>query len=173
MNFLTTTLAAVLVAAPAFAGTEIAGTHSARAQQQVLQTMEELNLWLDRNTHLPRSTVPLARIEFVPQGSEVLYEGQMTRLEDTVRGVYDSASTSIYLVGKWTSDDFHDRSVLLHEMVHHRQDNAKHWYCPHAMEWDAYLIQEDYLKAHDRTGNFNWAWVLLQSSCAMRDHHPG
>lgn len=177
MNFLVPALTAILFAAPAFAGAEISGpeisgTHTAGEQQQILQTMDELDLWLDENTHLPRSTRPLARVELVPQGAEVLYEGQMTLLEDTVRGVYDGKTASIYLVRHWLPDDVHDRSVLLHELVHHRQEDAKHWYCPQAMEWDAYLIQEDYLKAHKQTGNFNWAWVLLQSSCALRDHHP-
>ena len=53
-----------------------------------------------------------------------------------------------------------------------RQAAAHHWYCPQAMEWDAYLIQERYLNALGETGGFNWAWVLLASSCTARDHHP-
>lgn len=165
-------LTIVLLATPAFAEPRIAGTHSAQERQQVLQTIDELSVWLDENTSLPRSNLRLRRVELVPKRSQVSYDGQMTRLQDTVRGVYDSVTSSIYLVRAWDADDIHDRSVLLHELVHHRQENAQHWYCPQAMEWDAYLIQEDYLNAHDRTGGFNWAWVLLQSSCALRDHHP-
>jgi hypothetical protein len=40
------------------------------------------------------------------------------------------------------------------------------------MEWGAYLLQEEYLNALDQSGGFNWGWVLLASSCAVRDHHP-
>ncbi|MDF0599124.1 hypothetical protein P1J78_00130 [Psychromarinibacter sp. C21-152] len=172
MTILKSSLIALILAAPAGAAPLIEGHEAPYEQRMILDTMEELNLWLDGYTDLPRSDVPLARVEFVQPGADILYDGHMTQIDQTVRGVYDADTATIYLVRQWYGVTAFDRSVLLHEMVHHRQANAKHWYCPQAMEWDAYLIQEDYLNAHGETGDFNWAWVLLASSCAVRDHHP-
>lgn len=169
-----TALLCLTLALPAAAKAEpeITGTRLAFEPQAILDTAEVLDFWLDAYTDLPRSDVPLARIALINAGEEVLYEGRMTQLDSTVRGLYDEKSATIYLTRPWFGDTAKDRSVLLHELVHHRQANAKHWYCPEAMEWDAYLIQEDYLNALGETGDFNWGWVVLASSCAVRDHHP-
>ncbi|MBF9031249.1 hypothetical protein HKCCE3408_12675 [Rhodobacterales bacterium HKCCE3408] len=172
MKPLTTALIALSLTGPAAAEPEIAGTTSYYEPQAILNTMEELNLWLDANTDLPRSDIPLARVELVQPGADIAYEGQTTQIGQTVRGVYDSETATIYLVRQWYGETAFDRSVLLHEMVHHRQASAQHWYCPQAMEWDAYVVQEEYLNDHGETGDFEWAWVLLSSSCAVRDHHP-
>jgi hypothetical protein len=172
MNVLKTSLIAVILAAPVGAEPLIEGHVSPYEPQMILDTMEELNLWLDAYTELPRSEVPLARVELIDPGTEVLFEGQAVQIDETVRGVYDADTATIYLVRQWYGETAFDRSVLLHEMIHHRQVSEQHWYCPQAMEWDAYLIQEEYLNAHGETGDFNWAWVLLTSSCAVRDHHP-
>lgn len=160
------------LAAPALAAPEITGTHLVFEPGAIQAIAEDVDLWLDVYTDLPRSDDPLAEIALIEPGSEVDYEGRMTRLDDTVRGLYDEETATIYLVRPWFGDSAMDRSVLLHEMVHHRQVAAQHWYCPQAMEWDAYLHQEAYLDALGETGDFHWGWVLLASSCTVRDHHP-
>jgi len=172
MKILKSSLIAMTVATSAAADPLIEGHTSPYMPGKILDTIEELNLWLDAYTDLPRSDVPLDRVALVAPGADILYEGQSTRIDQTVRGVYDADKATIYLVRGWYGETALERSVLLHEMVHHRQVSAQHWYCPQAMEWDAYLVQEEYLKAHGETGDFNWAWVLLASSCAVRDHHP-
>lgn len=172
MHIFKSTLVALAFATPVIADPEVSGVTSPHQARAILNIMEELDIWLDAYTDLPRSEVSLARVELVPPGTEILYEGQMTQIEQSVRGVYDADSATIYLVRQWYGETAFDRSVLLHEMVHHRQVTAQHWYCPQAMEWDAYHLQERYLNAHDETGDFNWTWVLLASSCAARDHHP-
>lgn len=172
MSPLKATALTLALATPAAAEPDVAGARLAFEPRAILDIREDLGLWLDAYTDLPRAEVPLARIELVEPASSVLYEGRMTRLDDTVRGLYDEESATIYLVRPWFGDRASDRSVLLHEMAHHRQAHQKHWYCPEAMEWGAYLVQEDYLAAHGETGNFNWGWIVLASSCAPRDHHP-
>ena len=172
MPFTKVAAMSLLLAAPATAEPEITGTRRAFEPQAILETAEELELWLDAHTDLPRSEVPLERIALVEAGSDVLYGGRTTQLDSTVRGLYDEETATIYLVRPWFGDTARDRSILLHEMVHHRQASSQHWYCPQAMEWDAYLFQEDYLNAHGQTGGFNWGWVVLASSCGPRDHHP-
>ena len=156
---------AAFAALTAAAEPDFAGLRLPQERGALLAATEELDLWLDTHTDLPRSAIPLARVELVPPGAEIRHEGRMTVLGGSVRGAYDAGTATIYLVRQWFGDTAHDRGVLLHEMVHHR-------YCPQAMEWDAYLIQEKYLNALGETGAFNWAWVLLASSCAVRDHHP-
>ncbi|MHA3977060.1 DUF6647 family protein [Halovulum sp. GXIMD14794] len=172
MNALRTSLIAFVLAAPAAAEPEVLGAHAPYEPRAILNTMEVLDLWLDGYSDLPRADVPVARVALVEPGSPILFEGQLTQVAETVRGAYDAETATIYLVRQWYQETAFDRSVLLHEMVHHRQTTAQHWYCPQAMEWDAYLLQEAYLNAHGETGAFNWAWVLLASSCAVRDHHP-
>ncbi|MDG4649736.1 hypothetical protein P6F26_14925 [Roseibacterium sp. SDUM158017] len=173
MNILEIGLLALTFAAPAaaVAAPRIEGQRSPHEPRAILGAVEALDLWLDAHTDLPRAG-PLARIVLVPPGGDIRYDGRTMQIHETVRGVYDATSATIYLVRQWYGETPLDRSVLLHEMVHHRQEKARHWYCPQAMEWDAYQIQEAYLNAHGETGGFNWAWVLLASSCAVRDHHP-
>lgn len=101
MNILKTSLIAMILAAPATAEPEIAGVRAPYESRTILNTIEELNLWLDAYTDLPRSAVPLARVELVAPGSEVFYEGQMTQIGDTVRGLYDGDTATIYLVRQW------------------------------------------------------------------------
>jgi len=169
MMFLKTAALAIALAAPAAADPQVVAGPA--TSEPVLELMAELDVWLDANSGLARPPSPLSRVEFVEPGSEVLYEGRMTKLDNTVRGLYDEDLSTIYLVNPWTGDDAYERSILLHEMLHHRQAAARHWYCPQAMEWDAYLTQEAYLNAHGETGDFNWGWVVLASSCAPRDVH--
>ena len=44
--------------------------------------------------------------------------------------------------------------------------------CPKATEWEAYKLQEAWLLENGRTPDFNWAYILLDSSCMPRDIHP-
>ena len=62
--------------------------------------------------------------------------------------------------------------MLLHELYHHRQVEARHWYCPEAMEWDAYRVQAGFLGALGEDGGFDWVRLALISSCTPGDHHP-
>jgi hypothetical protein len=165
-------IALATAAAGASAEPEIDGARLAFEPAAIREIVVDLEAWLDVHTDLPRSDVPLDRIALIQAGAEVDYEGQPTRLGDTVRGLYDADTATIYLVRPWFGDTARHRSTLLHELVHHRQATAQHWYCDAAMEWDAYKTQDAYLAAHGETGGFNWAWVALVSSCAPRDHHP-
>ena len=172
MTFLKAAALSLIIAGPAVAEPIVSGTRMPFEEDAILGIAEELDLWLDVHTDLPRAETRIAEIALIPAGTELDYEGTATTLDNSVRGLYDQTVSTIYLVRPWFGDTARDRSVLLHEMIHHRQASAQHWYCPQAMEWDAYLLQEDYLKAHGQTGGFNWAWLALASSCAVRDHHP-
>lgn len=172
MKFAQLASLSILLSAPALADTKITGAKLAFEAPAILDLVEDLENWLDERTGLPRSDIPVAEIALIEPGTDVLYEGRMTQLESTMRGLYDEESATIYLVRPWFGDTPYEKSILLHELTHHRQVSAKHWYCPQAMEWDAYRFQEDFLNDLGETGNFHWGWVVLASSCAPRDHHP-
>ncbi len=130
----------------------------------------ELNAWLDAETeYRERDRRPL--IEFVGAERGEDLRGVADRSGGRTRGLYDAEIETIYLVEPWSPDNPRDISVLLHEMVHHRQ-SGQHWYCDQAQEWRAYQIQAQWLAEQEIADGFYWPAVLLQSSCTKRDIHP-
>ena len=160
----------VSVDSPA-AAFEIVGS-SESSSVQLIEIAQELDNWLDANSPYPRAELPLGKIAFVAPETIVNYNGQATQLDEFTRGLYDKDAETIYLVEPWDANDAFDRSVLLHELAHHRQAKAKHWYCDHAQEWDAYQLQAAFLEDENVDYKFNWALIVLESSCAKRDVHP-
>nr|WP_069300746.1 DUF6647 family protein [Neptunicoccus sediminis] len=61
--------------------------------------------------------------------------------------------------------------MLLHELVHHRQNNM-HYYCEAAKEFAAYKTQRAWLEERGLSLNVNWIGVVLASSCTPKDIHP-
>lgn len=132
--------------------------------------MGALNTWLDAET------------EFEKKGSQPHIKLIGTELAESLhgvadysggrtRGLYNAETGTIYLTKPWSPGNPRDISVLLHEMVHHRQA-GQHWYCQQTQEWRAYQIQAQWLAEHQIADEFYWPAILLQSSCAKRDIHP-
>lgn len=60
--------------------------------------------------------------------------------------VYDDSSRTIFLPDDWVGQSAADKSILVHEMVHHIQNLAGIKYeCPMAREKPAYLAQDKWL----------------------------
>jgi hypothetical protein len=56
--------------------------------------------------------------------------------------IYDDSSKTIFLPDDWVGQSAADKSILVHEMVHHIQNLARIKYeCPRAREKPAYLAQ--------------------------------
>jgi len=133
--------------------------------------ISELNTWLDTRTEFAkRADQP--KIEFVGKEQAETLRGVADRSGGRTRGLYDAATETIYLTEPWSPENMRDISVLLHEITHHRQA-GQHWYCEQAQEWRAYQIQAQWLEEHGIEVDFYWPAILLQSSCAKRDIHPG
>lgn len=172
-SVITTTLAlACAFATPSASAQAVIGDVDGFEKSEAIRLVADFQNWIVENSEYGESKRPLERIVFSAHGETVGYHGRTVKLEGQIRGLYDEATATIYLVKPWTSMNPYDRSVLLHELVHHIQHDAKHWYCPQAQEWDAYKLQDKWLAAHNLSGNFHWASILLESSCAVRDHHP-
>jgi hypothetical protein len=87
--------------------------------------------WLDTHSDYARRDAPV-RIEIVDRMVARAQLGLSARMGQVTRGLYDPDSATIYLIAPWSARDARDVSVLLHELVHHRQVAARHWYCPGA-----------------------------------------
>ena len=107
--------------------------------------------WLSANAELAL-TRELPTVELVPSP-------ELTRLRDKglssfyagggPAAVYDDASRTIYLPKTWTGKSPVEQSVLVHEMVHHMQNQAGMRYaCDDARAEPAYLAQDKWLQQH-------------------------
>ncbi len=143
------------------------------SQREAIETLvDEFNRWIETHTNLAAKPLSGDRIRFVTLGQRIIADGEQHLVHSRNRGLYDRNREIIYLVRPWDHGDPYDQSILLHELIHHAQVDARHWYCPQAMEWDAYKWQEQWLATHDIEPQFNWTAILLESSCSKRDYHP-
>ena len=132
--------------------------------------LNELNTWLDAETEFGRNdSDPYIKFVEIEHAEEL--RGVADHSGGRTRGLYDEETSTIYLMKPWAANNRRDLSVLLHEMVHHRQ-SEQHWYCQQAQEWRAYQIQAQWLGDQNIENDFYWPAILLQSSCAKRDIHP-
>jgi hypothetical protein len=111
-------------------------------------------------------------VKFCAHGSTLVYKGRAIHFDDRLNGVYDETTKQICLAKPWHPSSVKDRGILLHELVHHVQHESGRWPCPKATEWEAYKLQEAWLLENGTTPDFNWAFILLDSSCTPRDIHP-
>ena len=148
---------------------------TSRADQHRVSTIDALMLslekWLDRESPYPRRTDPVT-VRLIRTGEAMPWSALVNYSNSTRRGYYDPQSSTIYLVEPWSADNPHDVSVLLHELVHHRQQIAGNWECPNAQELPAYRLQDKWLAELGLKARVNWLAVLIESSCSPRDIHP-
>lgn len=132
--------------------------------------VSEMNAWLDINTEYPaRESAPTVRI--ISETEAVMLNGLAGRGHGRTRGLYDAETATIYLVRPWDGADPADASVLLHELVHHRQA-GHHFVCPAAQEADAYRLQDAWLAQRGLRADVNWFAISMEAACIARDKHP-
>lgn len=86
-------------------------------------------------------------IRFVPYAELVRIFTGGTSTDYHVEGLYSDEDHSIYLPEGWRGDDLHDRSVLLHELVHHLQYlNKVKVTCASEYDWQALELQVAWLR---------------------------
>lgn len=129
-----------------------------------------LDDWIDANSDYPRNPAPLA-FEIADPVTVALRPGTASSFSTRTRGLYDHASGTIYLIEPWSRTRAIDASVLLHELVHHRQV-TRHWYCPAAQEPDAYALQQAWLAERGLRADVNRMAVVIAAGCTPRDIHP-
>lgn len=149
--------------------TELLAWRDARSLNELVSHLED---WLDMHTDLQRrETAPV--IKWTIQANVASITGsKRAAYVQTVRGLYDAERATIWLVRPWSARDPHDVSVLLHELVHHRQAGDGHWYCPGAQELPAYRTQQAWLAELGLELHVNWIAIVLEAGCTPRDIHP-
>ena len=146
-------------------------------------------IWLSANYGLP-ATFDHPRIERVPsiematlrykgllmsrQREVSVIEGQEASVEKMrgVVAVYNDQTKTIYLSDKWAGRTPAELSVLVHELVHHLQNEASVTYeCPAEREKLAYEAQDKWLglfgRNLEREFEINGLALLISTSCAM------
>jgi hypothetical protein len=146
-------------------------------------------IWLSTNYGLP-ATFEHPRIERVPsiEMATLRYKGllmsrhrevsviqdQETSLEKMrdVVAVYNDQTNTIYLSNKWVGRTPAELSVLVHELVHHLQNEAGVTFeCPAEREKLAYEAQDKWLGLFGRNlqheFEINGLALLISTSCAM------
>ena len=159
--------------APAVASSTASGGSGDACREEIDELVESLLGWIDLHTDYDVAPIrehPPA-VSFVSRGEQVGYEGEELVIEGRLRALYDGSTRRIYLVQPWNIEDVVDRSVLLHEIVHHVQLSSRHWYCPQATEWESYKLQDAWLAEHGLASGFDWLHVYFLSRCS-RDFHP-
>jgi uncharacterized protein DUF6647 len=98
-------------------------------------------------------------------------EASVAKMRDVV-AVYNDQTRTIYLSDKWAGRTPAELSVLVHEMVHHLQNEAGITYeCPAEREKLAYEAQDKWLGLFGRSleseFQINGLALLISTSCAM------
>jgi len=98
-------------------------------------------------------------------------ESSFEKRRDVV-ALYDDQTRTIYLSDKWAGTTPAELSVLVHEMVHHLQNQAGTAYeCPAEREKLAYEAQDNWLRLFGRNleaeFEINGLALLVSTSCAM------
>lgn len=131
---------------------------------------ETLEIWLDTHGKYHRRDTPVS-IELIDDRYAGFLNGNSGLGHGRTRGLYDADTSTIYLVEPWSAEDPQDVSVLLHELVHHRQA-PHHFFCPAAQEEAAYKLQDQWLGERGMQADVNWIAVILDAGCRRRDVHP-
>lgn len=145
---------------------------AAVAREQVpAELLGELNAWIDDHTDLPRRE-DQPEIDIVPEAMLSPPDDLATMIGARTAGLFDPETGRILLTRPWSPDDPRDVSVLLHELIHFRQEGAGNWRCAAARELPAYKAQDSWLQERGLKADVSWIAVVLASSCSLRDHHP-
>jgi hypothetical protein len=103
-----------------------------------------LAAWIIEQTHWSSRELP--PIRFVPAAEMRKVLSSEEAIDLKMEAFYSEKDHSIYLLDSWRSDNLRDRSILLHELVHHLQYlNHVKELCPGEAEFQAFRLQADWL----------------------------
>lgn len=165
MNIIHTSRAAAVVLVAALP------THTIAEQRTPPTILDFISVWLQSEYQLES---PSSHPEIVAMPSAELvarrYGEGVDADPNEVVALYDAQSTAILVSDAWTGESVAEISILVHEMVHHlQQDAATVFACPAERERLAYRAQDDWLKlfGQDLQGAFGVgpALILVATVC--------
>lgn len=126
------------------------------------------------NSDLP-APASLPSVEHLPQAEleAMLYVADAGQKEVRARivALYHKDKRTIYLLEEWSSESLPDESILLHELVHHLQNESGRQYpCAASREREAYDLQIRFLRDSGdpdplRTIGINDLFLLAVTTC--------
>jgi hypothetical protein len=143
--------------------------------------LDEIELWLASNFDLPITKerpaiviVTLAELvaKRLQQNSPSEGAAHVDPSQRRVVALYDDRATAIFLTDDWTGTSPADRSILVHEMVHHIQNlSGIRYECPMAREKSAYLAQDKWLGQFglslEKEFDVDMFTIVVSSACAF------
>ncbi len=155
------------------------GTHACETRAEgvdppprvIADLVADLDHWLDERCSYDHPDDEGPSIGFIDVGTELMVGGALCEVTDDMRGFYDPDRLKVFLVRPWSPEDTFDISVLLHELVHYRQEEYD-WRCVGEMERPAYRLQEEWLEEQGVDAGFNWVAIYLLSRCPGSSPHP-
>jgi hypothetical protein len=135
----------------------------------------EIAAWVGRETGYPGS-LPLPGFRMVPAEAMPRIVAALTGREATGHefvALYLSGTGEIVLSEDWDARSIRDRSVLVHEMVHHADAlTGAYRGCTGETEKHAYAVQSKWLKQHgdslQAAFGIDAMDLLILTSCAFR-----
>lgn len=108
-----------------------------------------------------------------PNQPSVVASQEKFQMVMNMNGVHYADARAMYIPGMvildneaWEADDPVQLSLLVHELVHHAQLFSKRKYaCSDAKEYEAYIIQNQWLEAHGQKPFASQAWIDEMSTC--------
>ncbi len=131
------------------------------------EILTALMIWIGANTYF-NTNHDVPQVIFLPQEQlNHMYYKDLPHDGNTLHGLYDKDTDTIYLPDTWDRRKPWDNGVLLHEILHYLQDmNKMQFNCTKEMERDVWPIQKNYLK---KVHNFDWdydeLWYMVISTC--------
>lgn len=164
----------VALNAPQLIGAQGYASLSPDSDPDIGAVIAELLVWIEKNSDYSvfSSNKKSPEVVLHEIDETIQYEGRILTIPENLKGLYDKQADKIILVKPWDVADIDDLSTLLHELVHVVQYKDRLWGCWQRTEWEAYKLQEQWLRERGRDPNFNWIRIYLLSSCAPRDMHP-
>lgn len=147
--------------------------------------LTEITTWLSQNFDLPAPKA-LPKIAFArPEAIAAIHHRDLAKdqplaatdnravaSQSEIVAVYDPVMQTIYLPQGWRNDRPADMSVLVHEMVHHLQNDDSHKHgCPAEREKLAFEAQERWLERFGRSlaseFELDGFTLLVRTSCGF------
>jgi len=135
--------------------------------------MSAMMVWIASVSGLPEPEHPPAVRRLPP--AEIAERARpaaarVSQAGGTYLALYRPAHSTILLRADWSRDSLRDRSILVHELVHHMQDAAGRGYpCPAAREREAYALQARWLEERggslSETLGINTLHLILVTRC--------
>lgn len=134
--------------------------------------VRELLVWIGAHSDYDISSAlrDPPRLRFCDTGEVLDYEGHEIVVDAAMRAAYDLQERMIYLVRPWDAAKIEHRASLLHELIHDLQFAQRRWRCSVEPEWEAYKLQDAWLREQGVESGFSWLKIQMLSTCPQGIH---